>query len=205
MINLNYMGSDYGGWFLSPDLIPESSTIISAGVGEDITFDLHLINLKSCSIIGVDPTPKSHDFIASQDIPNFHLIKKALIGSGEKNIKIFKQKNPEYVSESILSSNQNSSDEFHICDTITLNELLSLHPDASVIKMDIEGAEYEIIENIKELKVPQLCIEFHHFCTHFTEKDTLNCLKKLHELGYTMQHTPNGKEYTFVRYDQDAQ
>ena len=42
MINFNYMGSDYGGWSLSPDLIPESSTIISAGVGEDITFDLHL-------------------------------------------------------------------------------------------------------------------------------------------------------------------
>lgn len=203
MINLNYMGSDYGGWFLSPDLIPHGSTIISAGVGEDITFDLHLINLKSCPIIGVDPTLKSHDFIASQGIPNFHLIKKALIGSGEKNIKIFKQKNSEHVSESILSSNQNSSDEFRTCDTITLNELLSLYPDTSVIKMDIEGAEYEIIENTEDLKVPQLCIEFHHFCTHFTERDTFNCLKKLSQLGYTTQYTPNGKEYTFVRYDQD--
>lgn len=204
MINLDYMGSDYGGWFLSPDLIPHGSTIISAGVGEDISFDLHLINIKSCSIIGVDPTPKSHDFIASQDISNFHLTKKALIGVEKKNIKIFKQKNPEYVSESILLSNQNCSDEFHICDTITLNKLLFLYPKTSVIKMDVEGAEYEIIENIKDLKVPQLCIEFHHFCTDFTEQDTSNCLKKLFQLGYTTQYTTNGKEYTFIRHNQDS-
>lgn len=205
MINLNYIGGDYGGWFISPDLVPQGSTVISAGIGEDITFDQHLINLKSCSIVGIDPTPKSHDFIDRQSVEGFHLIKKALIGSSEKEIKIFKQKNPEYVSESIVASNQNSSEEFHICPCITIDELLSSYPNTSVIKMDIEGAEYDVISNLKELRVPQLCIEFHHFCTHFTEEDTLKCLEKLRELGYTMQYTHNGKEYTFVRYDQDAQ
>ena len=195
------MGSDYGGWFLSPDLIPKGSTVISAGVGEDITFDLHLINLKSCSIIGVDPTPKSHDFIESQDVPNFHLIKKALVESSDKEIKIFKQKNPNYVSESILPSNSNCSEDFHICETITLDSLLSTYPNPSVLKMDIEGAEYSIIENLNELKIPQLCIEFHHFCTDFTEQDTIDCLGKLYQLGYTIQHSLNGKEYTFVHCD----
>lgn len=205
MINLNYIGSDYGGWFISPDLIPEGSTIISAGIGEDITFDEYLINLKSCFIVGVDPTLKSHNFIENKKVENFKLIKKALTASNEKEIKIFKQKNPEYVSESIIPSNSNSSEKFHICPTITLGELLSSYPDASVIKMDIEGAEYDIISNLQDLRIPQLCIEFHHFCTDFTEQDTLDCLKKLYNLGYTMQYTPNGKEYTFVRYDQDAQ
>ena len=75
MINLNYIGGDYGGWFISPDLVPQGSTVISAGIGEDITFDQHLINLKSCSIVGIDPTPKSHDFIDRQSVEGFHLIK----------------------------------------------------------------------------------------------------------------------------------
>jgi hypothetical protein len=37
---IELLGTDYGGWLIDLDLIPRGSTIISAGVGEDISFDL---------------------------------------------------------------------------------------------------------------------------------------------------------------------
>ena len=72
MSNVTMLGTDYGGWIVDLDMIPQGSTVISAGVGEDISFDLELINRYSCRVIGIDPTPKSHKFIQSQEeLKNF--------------------------------------------------------------------------------------------------------------------------------------
>ena len=43
---MQYLGTEYGGWLVDLDLIPERSTIVSAGIGEDISFDLELIRQK---------------------------------------------------------------------------------------------------------------------------------------------------------------
>ena len=47
MAKFSLVGTQYGGWCIDLDLIPEKSTIISAGVGEDISFDKELIKLKN--------------------------------------------------------------------------------------------------------------------------------------------------------------
>ena len=48
---MQYLGTEYGGWLVDLDLIPERSTIVSAGIGEDISFDLELIRQKRCNVI----------------------------------------------------------------------------------------------------------------------------------------------------------
>ena len=102
---MKYLGTEYGGWLVDLSLIPERSTIISAGIGEDISFDLELIKQRRCNIIGVDPTPKSHLFIEKQNtLTNFLLVKKALDSESGKKIKMYKNSNPNHVSESILPS-----------------------------------------------------------------------------------------------------
>ena len=52
------LGSDYGGWWVPLDL-PVGSFCVSAGVGEDITFDLEIIETFDCSVLAIDPTPKA--------------------------------------------------------------------------------------------------------------------------------------------------
>mgnify|MGYP003110335940 CR=1 FL=1 len=197
-IQLNYLGTDYGGWAICLDLVPSESLIISAGVGEDISFDEALITLKKCKILGIDPTPKSHQYIETLNPPNFTLLKGALVGGGESTVKIFKQKNPDYVSESIIESNKNCSDDYHLAPAFNLTSIISQNSSIAVLKLDIEGAEYEMIEEIGNSGIPQVCIEFHHFCTDFSPQDTRAALASLWADGYTTQYTSNNKEYTLI-------
>ena len=181
-------GTLYGGWMIDVDLIPRGSTIISAGVGEDISFDLFLINEKNCKIIGIDPTPKSHLFIEHQkNLNNFDLIKKALHSYDDDVIKLYKNKNKDHVSESVLSTHHSVLDfDSYYTSTISLENLFESYKNISVIKMDIEGSEYDIIAGLKFIpdSVRQFCVEFHHFCTDKTLEDTKEMIKILSKLGF---------------------
>ena len=205
MIKFELIGTQYGGWCVSLDLIPEGSTVISAGVGEDISFDKEIIRIKNCNVIGVDPTEKSAKYIKENPQQNFHFIQKALSHNNEK-IKIYKNKNPEWVSESILKSHDMVTEQFYEAESITLEELIKENTDVSLIKMDIEGSEYSVIENLKSLRVPQICIEFHHFCSNKTWEDTRKCIVKMGELGYNrFLEKPNSqKKYTELTFIHDG-
>ena len=202
MVKFELVGTQYGGWCVSLDLIPENSTVISAGVGEDISFDKEIIRLKNCSVIGVDPTEKSAKYIRENPQENFQFIQKALSHTNEK-IKIYKNHNPEWVSESILRSHNMVSDDYYEAESTTLEELLKRYPDVSLIKMDIEGSEYDLIDNLTDLKTPQVCVEFHHFCSEKTWEDTKRCILKMGEVGYKrFLEKPNSQqkysELTFI-------
>ena len=55
------LGSDYGGWSLLDSKNLENKFIISAGLGEDASFDIEIINKYNCKVICVDPTPRAID------------------------------------------------------------------------------------------------------------------------------------------------
>jgi FkbM family methyltransferase len=59
------LGTKYGGWAFidAPDL--PSSTIISAGAGEDISFDLEFARRYNANIVLIDPTPRARAHVTS--------------------------------------------------------------------------------------------------------------------------------------------
>ena len=58
-----------------------------------------------------------------------------------------------------------------------------------VIKMDVEGAEYEIIMAQEKAPTKQWSIEFHLHTGIYTQKEMIEMEKKLMLLGYTaIQH-----------------
>ena len=59
--NIIYIGSDYGGWSFLDNKNLENKFIISAGLGEDASFDIELVNMYNCKVIVVDPTPRAID------------------------------------------------------------------------------------------------------------------------------------------------
>ena len=121
-------GTEYGGWMINPDLVDRGSIVISAGVGEDISFDQYLINTKDCKIIGIDPTPKSHDFIKNyhNNLKNFEFIKKALAAENEEILKIFRNKNDNHVSESILDTHTSINYfDSYFSETISLKKIIN--------------------------------------------------------------------------------
>ena len=79
------------------------------------------------------------------------------------------------------------------------------HDRIDLLKMDIEGAEYAVIDNLlrEGVDVRQLLVEFHHHDHHtdgMSAKRTKKAVQKLNRAGFKIFHvTPRGEEYSFVR------
>jgi len=76
------------------------------------------------------------------------------------------------------------------------------HSKIDILKMDIEGAEYEVIDDIIALPepVPQVLIEFHHRFPHIGTKRTRQAISKLNRAGYRIFHvSATGEEYSFMK------
>src|SRR6185436_3915084 len=71
--NRAFLGTQYGGWCVCPDRITPKSIVYSIGVGEDISWDLAMIEKFGVDVQAFDPTPKSIAWIRSQKLPEkFH-------------------------------------------------------------------------------------------------------------------------------------
>ena len=202
-LKLSRLGSEYGSSVVVLDLIAPESTIISAGVGEDISFDLELIKQKGCKVIGIDPTDKAKTYVEKIRNENYVFLQKALFSQNRNSVTMYKSSRPDYVSESVTRSHRSvASSDCYEAQTISIEELLKEYPDISLLKMDIEGAEYDVLNSIEKLNIPQIYVEFHHFCTQYSPQDTYRCIEHVKALGYELVHCENKdgapREATFV-------
>lgn len=192
---LNRLGTEYGGWTFVDDSRLYGSTIISAGLGEDASFDVEIAKRYGATIVVVDPTPraithfeeicanfgndKSTNYVPGGKQPvsaydlrqldsaHFKLIPKALWNTASV-LKFFSPDNPRHVSHSVVNFHHDyAQDTRHIeVDSITLDELLSQLPidadELQLIKLDIEGAEIEVISDFlqKGIRPRQILVEF---------------------------------------------
>ena len=191
-------GTQYGGFLVDFSLVEEGSTIISAGVGEDISFDIELINKKNCNVIGIDPTPKSHVFVENfPNLKNYKLIKSALHTIDGEIIQMYKNKRDDHVSESILPTHAAVKEyDSYYSDTISLQTLFEQNKNISILKMDVEGAEYEVLGQLEKIPetIKQICLEFHHFCTDKSIEDTKQIIQKMKDFGFdNLIENPSGK------------
>src|ERR1043166_677122 len=63
------LGTEYGGWPVVAGTVSPASIVYSFGVGEDISFDVALIESTGCQIWAFDPTPKSQNWVSKQSLP----------------------------------------------------------------------------------------------------------------------------------------
>lgn len=197
-MNIKYLGSKYGGWSVDLDSISDGDTIICGGVGEDITFEQELLKYKNVKIIEIDPTEKSHKFMEDKVDDNITLIKKAIEKEGIGYVRMYKNKNPNWVSESMSVSHDMVGDDYYDSPVVTIEELKNEY-NPSFIKLDIEGSEYNVLEDCIGIK--QVCVEFHHHCmSDKTIKDTELLINKFLINGYKIiNSTNNYQEITFLK------
>jgi FkbM family methyltransferase len=84
------------------------------------------------------------------------------------------------------------------CKTITIDKLIQQYGLPDLIKIDVEGGEYECISSLN-YKVNLLCFEW----ASETNDITLKCIDYLFNLGYTQYYIQNGDAYTFRPQDND--
>lgn len=198
-MNIKHLGSKYGGWSVDLDSIKDGDFIIDAGIGEDLTFDIELSDIKNINIIGIDPTIKSHEYVQKINLKNLVLIKKAVWIEDDTKIKMYKNSNPDWVSESFYIDHANVSKfENYEIETISFRTLIEKYKP-TLIKMDIEGAEYDVIKQCVGIK--QICVEFHH--TQIKNKnlnDTISMINFYEMNGYDVVHSSNNyQEVTFLK------
>src|ERR1700691_1748190 len=60
------LGTVYGGWVIIPELLSANSVVCSFGGGNDISFDIAMIQQFGATVHGFDPSPDAIRFVASQ-------------------------------------------------------------------------------------------------------------------------------------------
>ncbi len=195
---LEKLGSEYGGWIVPTDRITPDAVCYCAGVGEDITFDLELINRFSCSVFAFDPTPraKAHVERTARSIPKYHF-RNIGLWSSDIATKFYAPKNPFDVSHSIL--NLQHTGQFFEADCRSLSSLMRElgHDHIDLLKMDIEGAEHEVIQTLLEDKIDLkiLCVEFNQ---PMSVRTVLKTIRRLTGNGFSVV-AQDGWNYTFVK------
>ncbi len=189
-------------WCICPEGISNSSLVYSLGVGRDIAFDLAMIDKYRVQIYAFDPTARSNDWIKGKALPeNFHFFNYG-IASFDGTAMLYKD--PKHNSQSILRRPQGeeTSTEVQFHTLKTAMEILG-HKKIDILKMDIEGAEYEVIENIlsSNIEIGQLLVEFHH--NKFTRaglSDTRKAIRKLHQSNFRIFYvSERQREFSFIK------
>lgn len=197
-------GGAYGGWTLCPDGLSPRSLMYSFGVGEDASFDLQAISRYGLQVYAFDPTPRSIEWVRRQDWPaefNFYPIG---VAARNGTITFRPPENPDHVSHTILErpGTDDPAIQVEMKRLGTIADMLG-HEHIDILKMDIEGAEYEVVQDIAQtagLDFGQILIEFHHFFPNVSIEHTCSAVDTLNACGYEIFHvSSNGKEYSFIR------
>jgi len=195
-------GSDYGGWTLCPDGLTSDSVVYSFGVGEDISFDLGLIDRFGVRVHAFDPTPRSRAWIERQVLPERFTFHDIGVAAFEGTATFHAPADPAHVSFSMVSlPGTGSVVEAPVYRLATLLDRLR-HDHVDLLKMDIEGAEYEVLDDLvaSGLDVRQILVEFHHRFERSGVRRTKAAIQRLNEHGYRIFHvSPRGEEFSFIR------
>lgn len=183
-----WYGNKYGGFYLNPDLLNEDSIVYSFGIGEDISFDSAVIKNHSCHVFGFDPTPKSINWIKAQKAPDRFHFHEFGISDRSGSLDFYLPKNKEYVSGSlIVQENIDTSNKVNV-QVKSLKDIMRElgHKHIDLLKMDIEGSEYDVIDNIlsENISITQILIEFHGRFFNNGILKTRNSVDKLNKKGY---------------------
>jgi len=192
-------------WTLCPDLVRPGNVVYSLGVGEDIGFDLELINEKKVEVFAFDPTPNSIRWLETLELPErFHFHPWAIAdrdGSLYLYPRIRGDGSRSKVMYTIMMEKEASGGTEVPARTLrTIMKDLG-HEQIDVLKMDIEGAEYGVLAGLLESTVRpvQILVEFHHRFTSLNKSQTLKAIKELREAGYALAHiSSTGREFSFV-------
>jgi FkbM family methyltransferase len=196
------LGSDYGGFPVHPDGLGPGSVVYSVGVGEDASFDRALLERFGVELHAFDPTPRSVAWVAAQRWPagfHFHPVG---VAARDGRARFFAPADPAWVSHSLVPrpGAADAALEVEVQRVATLARERG-HAHLDLLKLDVEGAEYEVIEDLLASGPPvdQLLVEFHHRMPGIGLGRTRRAIAALRAAGFALVAiSPSFEEWAFV-------
>jgi len=222
------LGTEYGGWALdiglARDTITPDSLVVSAGAGEDISFDIELQRLFGCHVAIVDPTPRAITHfrqlahavesgdsctinqsenlfynMSGVDLSKLHFMPFALWS--EKTTLRFWEPRGNNVSYSAL--NIQGTGKYVEVPAITVADIMDQFgaDTLPLLKLDIEGAEAAVLEGLcaSSIRPVQVGVEFDF--VHRPGPGTTHALKRivgqLQGRGYEIAHYDGARSCLF--------
>lgn len=209
-------GSKYGRWAIRTTGLSAHTTLLCFGLGEDITFEQALIGHCGCRVVGFDPTPRSVAHLAAQQLPaqlSTHALALA-DHEGCLQLQLPPADAADQVSASAVAGYDGQGDTqapgtAHPwvevpCTTLEGALRIAGLPSADIVKMDVEGMEYRVIDQALASgwlqTVSQLLVEFHHFLPGLQARQTRRAIADLQAAGFRIAWVGRtNHEYLFVR------
>jgi FkbM family methyltransferase len=187
---------DRSQWTIVTRGMNAGAAIYSGGVGEDITFEQELIRRYGVKIHIFDPSPVAARTIEQAN--NDHLLFKpvGLTGSGKGQFAI----GGGTGSSTWLKAAEKVDEGEGLACTSLLQEMKGNgHDSIDLLKIDIEGFEYEVLESCLSHGIPikQLCVEFHDFFPDIPKSKTVGMIRMLQSHGFDLIHR-HRHDHTFL-------
>ncbi|GAB4339688.1 MAG: hypothetical protein OHK0038_18960 [Flammeovirgaceae bacterium] len=221
------LGNEYSFCYVPQNLLHKNSVVYSFGAGEDISTDIEIAKTFACPVRIFDPTPRALTHfqnliektkkgkkmniengkrfyeVDTKTLPLLNFYSVGLWNEDTK-VKFFAPKNPQHVSYSITNLQQ--TEEYIEVEVKKITTLMKEFANDKIdyLKMDIEGAEYKVLDSffIEKPNISSLYIEFHYpaeLSFRQGAQKIKDYLIKLTTLGYDIVCKENERNFLLIK------
>lgn len=184
-------GDEESGWVIHTRPMPQ--ICYCAGVGYAMTFELELAKVTKRPVLVFDPSPTGVGTVQRTELDNLQFFPIGI--AAETSTIEFSP--PDDSGEGSYTVAREGKEKISF-ECWSLADIMIKNGDSAIdlLKMDIEGFEYDIVEGFLRDGIPvgQLCVEFHPW---LRPGRTLKTIARLHRAGYRIIHKHRG-DYTFL-------
>jgi FkbM family methyltransferase len=162
---LQRFGTKSGGWILPAEPFTAGGVCYCAGVGEETSLEDDLLRRTSCLVWSFDPTRESAAYVAQQsyDPARFHFVPTG-IADKTGTLRFFEHHDREMLP-AYSAVNLWKTDAFFEAPCTTVGTLMKAfgHSSLALLKLSIEGAEWQVLRHLLEQEQPDirvLCVVF---------------------------------------------
>ena len=180
-------------WTIVTRGLHPGAVIYSGGVGEDITFEQELIRRFGVRIHIFDPSPVAATTIALANNGGLLFKPMGLAASSAAKFSV----GGGTASSTWLKAGGSATLP---CTSLAREMEMNGHDSIDLLKIDIEGFEYEVLESClaEHIPIQQICVEFHDFFPEIPKAKTSSMIRTLESDGFELIHR-HRHDHTFLR------
>jgi FkbM family methyltransferase len=182
-------------WTIATRGLNPDAVVYSGGVGEGIHFEEELIRRFGVKIHIFDPSPVA---VRTMALVNSDRLLFKPVGLAASTAASFSIGGGTDSSTWLKAGGSESLP----CTSVAREMEMNGHDSIDLLKIDIEGFEYEVLESCmaKGIPIKQICVEFHDFFPEIPRAKTREMIRALKSHGFDLIHR-HRHDHTFLRRD----